>query len=408
MNPSSTRREFLERLGIATAGVILGGYSATAASYPKNETIQIGLIGCGVRVNRRLVPALREIPGTRITAVCDVFDAHLEEARTLAAPGVFATSDYHELLARGDVDAVIIGSPDHWHVPMTIDACKAAKDVYVEKPLTHSIAEGQAVIDAQNRYRRVVQVGTQQRSMPQFLKARELVQQGKLGAVHKIRMTWNRNTVPFQKRSEGIKLEQVDWKRFLGSARKQPFDAYRFTNWRWFWDFGGGILTDLMVHWMDAVYFMQEMGLPAEISTFGDNFVTQGVWETPDTVQTLMRFPKHGAQACFEGGIVNAFDPPGITLLGEDATLFVDRIRLEVTPEARRKVGKIETVYDAGVDGKYVGTLFGEKLHLGNWLEAVRARRQPSAPAEAGVLSAEVAHLCNQAFREGKVIRPKG
>nr|MDQ3622991.1 Gfo/Idh/MocA family oxidoreductase [Verrucomicrobiota bacterium] len=304
-----------------------------------------------------------------------------------------------------DVDAVIIGSPDHWHVQMTADACKAGKDVYVEKPLTHTIAEGQAAIDAQNQHGRVVQVGTQQRSMPQFIKAREIVQAGTLGAIRKIHMTWNRNQTPFQKRVQEIKPEQVDWKRFLGTARPQPFDAYRFRSWRWFWDFGGGILTDLMVHWLDAVFFMRELGVPAEITTVGDQLATKGSWETPDTIQTLMRFPNHGLQLHFEGTFVNGHNRAGVAIMGEDATLYVDRGRLELIPEARRKIEKLEMIVGGGERGADFSTIDGETLHLNDWLEAIRTRRKPSAPAEAGVSSAEVAHLANQAFREGKVVR---
>jgi predicted dehydrogenase len=406
MTTPRSRRAFLEQLGIGTAGVLAGGYTATAAGFAKNETIHIGVIGCGGRAVRRLMPALAKIPGTKVTAVCDIYDEHLAAAKQ-AAPGAFATDDYHKLLKRSDVDAVIIGSPDHWHVPMTVDACAAGKDVYVEKPLTHTIAEGQSVIDAQNRFKRVVQVGTQQRSMPQFHKARELVQAGALGPVHKIHMCWNRNHTPYQRRAADIQPSQVDWARFLGNARRQPFDAYRFRNWRWFWDFGGGILTDLMVHWLDAVYFLQDMGLPAEVTSIGDNFSTKGIWETPDTIQTLMRYPGSAAQLHFEGTFASAHRKAGITLMGENATLYVDRGMLEVTPEAGRKGEKVELVLGSGGRGADFSSVDGETLHLNDWFEAIRTRRKPSAPAEAGVISAQVAHLGNQAYREGKVIRPK-
>lgn len=407
MNPPSSRRAFLEQLGIGSAGLLVGGYSATAAGFPKNETIQVGVIGCGGRAVKRLMPVLAKIPGTKITAVCDIFDEHLAAAKAAADPGAFATGDFHALLKRTDVDAVIIGSPDHWHVPMTIAACQAGKDVYVEKPLTHSVAEGQSVIDAQNKFKRVVQVGTQQRSMPQFHKARELVQNGTLGPIHKIHMCWNRNHTPFQKRVQDIQPSQVDWQRFLGNARQQPFDPYRFRNWRWFWDFGGGILTDLMVHWLDAVYFMQEMGLPAEITSIGDNFSTKGIWETPDTIQTLLRYPGSNAQLHFEGTFSSAHRKAGITLMGENATLYVDRGMLEVIPEAGKKAEKLELTLGVGGRGADFSSVDGETLHLNDWLEAIRTRRKPSAPAEAGVLSAHVAHLGNQAYREGKIIRPK-
>jgi len=406
MKIHSSRRAFLERMGIGTAGLLVGGYAATAAGFPKNETIQVGVIGAGGRA-RTLMKRLGQIPGARITAICDIFDPFLEEAGKFAAPGAFVTKDYRALLERRDVDAVLIGSPDHWHVPMTVDACAAGKDVYVEKPLTHKISEGPAAIDAQNRYRRIVQVGTQQRSMPQFIEAREIVKAGTLGAIRKIRMSWNRNHTPFQKRVPDIKPEQLDWRRFLGNAPEQPFDAYRFRNWRWFWDFGGGILTDLMVHWLDSVHFVMDIGLPSEITTIGDHLSVKGVWETPDTIQTLMRYPKHGLQIHFEGTFVTQRHKAMMELMGEDATLYVDRGRLELHPEPGRKIEAKEVILGGGARGADFSTVDGETLHLNDWLEAIRARRVPSAPAEAGVLAAHVAHLGNRAYRENKIVRPE-
>src|SRR5690606_1302422 len=133
------------------------------------------------------------IAGVKIVAVCDVWEQSLAEGKKLADPRAAATKQYRELLDRRDIDAVLIGTPDHWHVPITIDACAAGKDVYVEKPLTHELSEGAAVIEAQNKHKRVVQVGMQQRSMPQIQKGRELIRSGALGTIHKIHLTWNRN-----------------------------------------------------------------------------------------------------------------------------------------------------------------------------------------------------------------------
>ena len=402
MKPEHSRREFLEQMGIGTAGLLAGGYTAKAGGFPQNETIQIGIIGAGGRA-RQLMQRLAAIPGVRLTAVCDIYDPFVAEARKLAAPGAFVTKDHLQLLERSDVDAVIIGSPDHWHVPMTVDACAAGKDVFVEKPLTHKISEGPAVIDAQKRHQRIVQVGTQQRSMPQFIQAREILRAGTLGPIRKVRMTWNRNHTPYEHRVPEVHPEQVDWKRFLGGAPEQPFDAYRFRHWRWFWDFGGGILTDLMVHWLDAVQFLMDIGVPSEITTIGDHLSTKGVWETPDTIQTLMRYPEQGLQVHFEGTFVNQHHKAMVELMGEDATLYLDRGRMELHPEPGRKVGAREVIL-GGARGGDFSTVDGETLHLNDWLEAVRSRRPPSAPAEAGVLAAKVAHLGNQAYRESTIV----
>lgn len=403
MKVQRSRRAFLERLGVGTAGLLVGGHTPRASAFRQNETVQIGIIGAGGRA-RQLMQRLAVLPGIQMTAICDVYDGAREEARTLASPGAFVTKDYRQLLRRSDVDAVIIGTPDHWHVPLTVEACAAGKDVYVEKPLTHAIEEGAAVVDAQNRYRRIVQVGTQQRSMPQFIEAREVVRSGVLGPVRKVRMTWNRNHTPYRHGVPQVRPDAVDWEQFVGPAPAQPFDPYRFRHWRWFWDFGGGILTDLMVHWVDAVQFLMDIGVPSEITTIGDHLSTRGVWETPDTIQTLMRYPERGLQMHFEGTFVNQHDKAMVELMGENATLYLDRGHMELHPEPGRKVEPREVILGGDRGGDF-STVDGETLHLNDWLEAVRTRRPPSAPAEAGVLAAQVAHLGNQAYREDRVVR---
>src|SRR6185312_10255575 len=169
-----TRRELLESIGVSAAAAATAGYAATARGFAANETITVGCIGTGGRC-RRLMQSLATIPGVKIAAVCDIWDLHLEEGRKLAQSNCFTTKDHRALLDRKDIDAVVIGTPDHWHVPITVDACAAGKDVYVEKPLTHDLSEGPQVIEAQNRHNRIVQVGTQQRSMPHLQKAEKIV-----------------------------------------------------------------------------------------------------------------------------------------------------------------------------------------------------------------------------------------
>src|SRR6516225_9083611 len=185
----STRRAFLQTS--AAAGLAAFGVPAIGAK-DANETIQVGLIGCGGRCGA-LVQSLVKIPKVNIAAVCDIWDVNLAKAQKWGDGKQGATKDYKALLDRKEIDAVLIATPDHWHVPITVDACAAGKDVYVEKPLTHSIAEGRAVIEAQNKHKRIVQVGTQQRSMPHFQKGRELLKAGRIGKVLKVHMSWNRN-----------------------------------------------------------------------------------------------------------------------------------------------------------------------------------------------------------------------
>ena len=233
----TNRRQFLETLG---ASALVASSVESARGYLANDAISVGCIGTGGRC-QTLMKSLATIPGVRISAVCDLFEPNRENARKLADKGAASIQDYRELLSRKDIDAVLIAAPDHWHVPMTVDACAAGKDVYVEKPLTHDLSEGERVVKAQDDHKRVVQVGMQQRSMPHLIKAKQLIDSGRIGRVLKAHLTWNRNTNDrFTRGGSSLTPDRLDWKAFLGNAPDQPFDEYRYRNWRWFWDFGGG------------------------------------------------------------------------------------------------------------------------------------------------------------------------
>jgi predicted dehydrogenase len=388
-------------MGAAAAGTL--ATLESARGYPANEMLNVGCLGTGGRC-QSLMRSLAHIPGVRIAAVCDIYDAHLDQARKLADSQAVASKHYREILDRKDIDAVLIGSPDHWHVPMSIDAVTAGKDVYVEKPLTHDVAEGAAIIEAQNRSRKIVQVGMQQRSMPHIQKARELMKNGRIGEVFKVHLSWNRGGSSRIRRGPmGVDPRQVAWKDFLGSAPDQPFDEYRFRNWRWFWDFGGGVLTDLMVHWIDVAHWLLDADRPLKATSFGDHFASEGAWQAPDTIQCILEYP-HNVQAHFEGTFSNATYGAMITFMGTDGTLYIDRGRYEITPENGK--GKPEALIlgsnpHKGAD--FYDKPDGELLHLTNWVECIRSRQKPNAPAEAGVSAAAAAHLGNRAYRTGQV-----
>ena len=391
---SMTRRSFLAATAAASALTL----PAVAQPVGANERINIGLIGTGGRC-RHLMPALAKVPNTRMIALCDVYEPSLELAQKLADPAAVTFRDYHQLLARKDIHAVLIASPDHWHVPMTVDAMAADKDVYVEKPLTHSLAEGKIVLDAAAKHKRVVQIGTQQRSMTHIRRAKELVAAGRLGTVHKVHLTWNRNTDRVRKGPQNVDEKRLDWKRFLGNAPNQAFNDYRFRNWRWFWDFGNGILTDLMVHWIDVVHWFLNLDHPAKAVTVGGNYISRDIWQTPDTIQTLLTYPGE-LQVHFEGTFCNARNGAMVEFMGTEATLYVDRGRFELIPEPRSKQKPEEQILGTGPRGRdFYDRPDGELLHLTDWIDAIRNSRQPSATIRDGVRAAAAAHLGNQAFR---------
>jgi predicted dehydrogenase len=287
---------------------------------------------------------------------------------------------------------------------MTIAACQAGKDVYVEKPLTHDLAEGRSVIDAQNEHARVVQVGTQQRSMPHFQQGLEVIKSGQLGKIHKVHLTWNRNQPRHQRNKLGIDPAGVDWQAFLGNAPKQDFDEYRFRNWRWFWDFGGGILTDLMVHFIDVANWYLDLDHPMQAATIGDHYLAQDLWETPDTIQTLLRYPDQEVQIYFEGTFVNARNAAMLEFMGSEGTLYLDRGRYEIHPERKSELKYSELVIGEGPRGAdFYEQPDGELLHTTNWNECIRSRQRPNCPAEAGVAAVTGAHLGNMAYRTGQV-----
>jgi predicted dehydrogenase len=388
-------------MGLAGAGAVL---CESARGYMANDTVEVACIGTGGRC-RTLMKSLAQVPNVRIAAVCDIYDKHLDAGRKLADPQAASSKNYREILDRSDIDAVLIGSPDHWHVPMTVDACKAGKDVYVEKPLTHNLAEGAAVIAAQNENKRIVQVGTQQRSMPHFQKGREILKSGRLGQVFKVHLSWNRNTTSrFQRGPQGVDPHQVDWKAFLGNAPDQPFDEFRFRNWRWFWDFGGGLLTDLMVHFIDVAHWFLDLDHPELATTIGNHFASGDVWQTPDTIQCLLAYPGN-IQAYFEGTFSNQRNGAMIEFMGTEATLYLDRGRYELIPEPGKSVKPEQLILGSnprkGAD--FYDKPDGELLHLTNWIECVRSRKPTNCPAEAGVSAASAAHLGNRAYRGGQV-----
>jgi predicted dehydrogenase len=407
MTPSSTtRRTFLEKIAVGGATAHALASLETARGYAANDTLSVACLGTGGRC-QQLMHSLVKVPGVKIAAVCDVYDVQLDRAKKLADPKAITSKQYRSLLERKDIDAVLIASPDHWHVPMAVDACNAGKDVYVEKPLTHDHCEGSQIIEAQNRNKKIVQVGMQQRSMPHIQQARELIKAGRIGEVFKVHLSWNRGgTARFERRSEGVDPGQVAWKDFLGSARDQPFDEYRFRNWRWFWDFGGGVLTDLMVHWIDVAHWLLDLDHPLRATSIGNHFASGDLWQAPDSIQCILEYPNN-LQAHFEGTFSNSALGSMITFMGTTGTLYVDRGRYELTPEPGKGKGKAEELIlgtnpHKGAD--FYDKPDGELLHLTNWVECVRSRQKPNAPAETGVQAAAAAHLGNRAYREGLVV----
>jgi predicted dehydrogenase len=265
------------------------GLTALAASRAvgASDVIRVGAIGCGGRM-KTLLDCAERVGGSELVSGCDVYQPRRDLVRERYNTDASTHLDYREVLDKKEVDAVFIAAPDHWHVRMAVDAIAAGKDVYLEKPVTHTIEEADPLIRAVRGSGRVVQCGMQQRSWTHFQSAVELIQAGNIGRVTQVRTYWYQNYQPHAE-PKPTETDLLDWKRWLGSAPEQPFDEEKFRNWRWFWNFGGGAMTDLFTHWIDVVHWAMKQNEPALAQTLGDRYVFEK-WDCPDTTMAAWNF----------------------------------------------------------------------------------------------------------------------
>jgi predicted dehydrogenase len=389
------RREFVTT---AVAGTLLASRRALGA----NDRVRIGLIGTGGRC-MYLAELLKGLPGNEIVAACDVYEPRRLEAVEKMGPQTKPASDYREVLDRSDIDAVVIGAPDHWHVPMTLDAVAAGKDVYCEKPITHTLAEGDKLIAGVEKSKRVVATGTQQRSWDHYLVAKELIQGKRLGQITLAEMYWYQNYVrtTWQDPEAEIDPSRLDWKKFLGAAPDQPFESIRFRRWRFFWDFGGGIFTDLMTHWIDVVQWYMNSPSPTSVDASGATHALRE-WQCPDTVNASILFPQNFT-ATYTGTMVSSLEDGGIIFRGSEGVMRLTRAGFWLYREANQHRNDREMPEP---DMVMKSTDDGTRTNLANWLDCIRTRALPNAHVRAGVEAARTSHLANLAMRQGKVIRP--
>ena len=374
----------------------------TAASYGRifgaNQRIRIAGLGVGGRATY-LLGLVAKAENTEIVAVCDVAQNRRFAAKQRFAPGGKDYLDYREVLERNDIDGVVVGAPDHWHVPMTMDAVAAGKDVYVEKPISHTIEEGERVEKAVLHSKQIVQVGYQQRSWPHFLQAREVVAGGKLGPVSLVLTSWYQDYVSNMQTAPNVDAANIDWKRFLGSAPDQPFDALRCARWRWFWDFGGGHLTDLYSHFGDVVQWYLDQYSPLTAQAAGNRSAIPQ-FECPDTINAAWDYP--GFTLVYSGSLNGSLEGGNIVFRGHRATMKLNRDGFAVYPEGKvqRELTHLpepETAVKSAADGTIA--------HVQNFLDCVRSRQAPNAPVGPAVSIARAAHLANTAFRKGTIWR---
>ncbi|GAB3640732.1 Gfo/Idh/MocA family protein [Spirosoma arcticum] len=308
----ANRRTFLQTLSAASALAAtqslaspLGfNYIPNLKRISPNDKIRIATIGMGIQGNFDTMAALRS-PDVELVAVADLYDGRLEHAKTAFGKdkALFATRDYREVLARTDVDAVLVVTPDHWHDHITIAALKAGKHVYCEKPMVQHINEGKAVIDAWKKSGKTMQVGSQRISSASFQEAKRMVQAGDIGAINYIESNndrfnaigaWNYSVPP------DASLTTLDWDRFLGDAPKRPFDANRFFRWRNYKDYGTGVAGDLFVHLITGVHFVTNTLGPTRIYSSGNLAYWKEGRDVPDVMTSVMDYPKTEQHEAFQ------------------------------------------------------------------------------------------------------------
>jgi predicted dehydrogenase len=397
------RREFLK----STAAAALTTSLFTGPVRGANDKIAAAFIGMGKMGRSNLQIAMRQDKLAPV-AVCDVFQRNLDWAVRDSKNQAKPYRDFREVLADKSIDVVCISTPDHWHAYMAVEACKAGKDVYVEKPICVTVDEGPKMVEAARKYSRVVQVGTMQRSAKHFQKAVEIVRSGQLGEVAFVR-TWNYGHEP----QEGLgnppdtdPPSTLEWDMWLGPAPKRPFNANRFgvdpedkyfSSFRWFWDYAGGMMTDWGVHWMDIVQMAFQEEIPSEITALGGRQWLKDNTETPDTLQVTYKYPS-GMVATYERRASNSQSmfgkSGGILFCGSKGTMFLDRSGYKILPEmlGRPPVAAMAEAEEKSTDS-------GNANHWANFLECVRTRQKPISDIETGERSTTTCLLGNVAYR---------
>jgi predicted dehydrogenase len=426
---ATTRRDFIRQVGVGAAaatGVIaadasLGAATRQAPSMAKarvigaNDRINVGFVGCGGRMNahiRRVMERNKERGDVQAVAVNDIWDKRKQRARE--ATGVDERSvyhDYREVCGRSDVDVVVIASPDHWHYAQTMEALRNGKDVYLEKPMTYTVDEAKEIADAVKASGRVLQVGSQYASMDHFWKARKAITDGLLGEVvwasggfgrnRNQRGEWNYAIDP------DASEKTLDWKAFLGSAPKRPFDPERYFRWRKYWDYSGGIATDLFYHSVSPLLVAIGGEFPLRVTSSGGIYV-QKDREVPDTFFMNVDYPAWTMQlACSVASGVGA----PLVIHGSQATLFVGQnsenlinTQMDLVPdqEYRGEFMKKTGVEVMKIEAQPVPR--GAHPHMDNFLECVRSRQEPNLPASLGYQAMAAIGMGVQAYRQHEVL----
>jgi predicted dehydrogenase len=443
-----TRRDFL-RAGVAQSAFLTGGWALPGVavhmlpevadgpqkSYSANDQIGLALIGAGNQGQGDTRVAL-QVPGVKLVAAADCYDGRLTHCRELWGDGIFTTRDYREILARSDVDAVLIATPDHWHKQAAIDAMQAGKDVYLEKPMIHLYSDGPEIVDTARRTQRLLQVGSQRVSSIIYKKARQLLESGTIGKINVVNAWWDRSpNFPVLAFNSSIppdaSPETIDWQRFLGSAPPEPFNAEHFFQWRKWKAYGSGVAGDLFVHLFSGTHFITgSHGPTCAVALGGIHYWNDGRDE-PDVLLGLFDYPQgftlHLRVNFVNGGPENE----GFVFTGSEGTLQIGGGTVTVTRALRQKApdynidswaNSTQERFLSEFHKKYPATHPGGEPepkqesyqappdysdsydHLKNFFDAVRTRRPVVEDPEFGFRAAGAALLANVSYERKGVV----
>jgi predicted dehydrogenase len=416
----------------------LQGSAAVAAappmSFAANDRIQVGVIGAGARSQEIMAGLMTHSASAQIVGVSDAYTGRVERTRERVGQHVKPCASYKEILADKSIDAVVVATPDHWHKDMVIEAVRAGKDVYCEKPLTYRSAEGMEIVRAANEAKRIVQVGSQLVSTEAQRKAREMIASGKLGQVTMIRAAYNRNTASgawIYPIPPDASDKTVNWDAFVGPAPKRKFSLERFFRWRCYEDYSGGIATDLFVHLCTSIHFMMKANAPSRVMAMGQLFRWKESREVPDTLNAILEYPEGFAvnlSSTFNnelsgGSSFQILGTEGALLLGNGLTFSPDNSRednrwiVESWPtRLEREYYKDAKVLAAEVPGTWKTKMApaverweevgGDMTasHLAVWLDSIRTRKAPYEDALVGHRAAACAHMVNHSVKHKRQV----
>ncbi|MBX7074458.1 MAG: Gfo/Idh/MocA family oxidoreductase [Pirellulales bacterium] len=413
----------ISRRAFTASAAALGALATTARAADSDRKIRMGFVGLGNRGDQVLSAFLPQ-PDAEIVALCDVYEPYALAAQSKAGGKPRIYRDYRELLAQSDVDAVVIATPDHWHALQFIDACRAGKDVYVEKPLSLTIAEGQRMVEVAEETKRVTLMGTQRRSSPLIQEMVRLIQDGAIGkvSVAKCYHLVNESPMGIGKPADGDPPPGLDWDFWLGPAPQVAFNTNRcLYKFRWFWNYSGGQLTNMGTHYLDLIQWALGQDAPTSVVASGGNYVVQDNREIPDTMEVVWEYPG-GTLVTFSqyNGNAAASNPRDCDLefRGSEGTLYYRQNSIEIVPErvrtqelaaqspiareANRKQGESRQL--ARKEFRQQGAI-GDELHARNFLDCVKSRQPTNCPVAVGHRSTSVTLLGNIAYKTGRKIR---